>query len=56
MVEMYYKCMIVKRIDNNKLVTFPKPGEMYISQKEVGEKQKFLRSARNLYEAIDRIN
>ena len=47
--------MIVKRIDNNRLVTQHTLGEMYITLKEnYGETQKFYRNAMRLNDAIEK--
>ena len=51
----YYKCMIVKRIEDNKLITYHELGELYITLKEGKEEtQKFLKSAKNLNEANEK--
>ena len=55
MSDKLYKCMIVKRIENNRLVTQHRLGEMYIALNESYEQtQKFLRSAADLNDAIER--
>lgn len=55
MSNKHYKCMIVKKIENNRLVTQHKLGEMYITLNEnYEEAQKFFRSAENLKHAIKR--
>ncbi len=55
MSNKHYKCMLVKRIEDNKPITYHQLGEMYITLREGKEKtQKFFRSARNLGEALDR--
>lgn len=45
--------MIVKRIDNNRLVTMHELGSMYAAPKTKEREQKFLRSAENLSDAIE---
>ena len=55
MVQHYYKCMIVKLLESNMLITQHELGEMYVSLKEgIQEAQKFLRSAKNLKDAKER--
>ena len=47
--------MIVKRIEDNRLITLHELGNIYLTLKEEEEKtQKFLKSAKNLEEAIER--